>query len=369
MTHYRLAIFDFDGTLADSLPWFRASFQDMITRFDLAPVRDDEVEGLRGMSAREIMARLNVSMWQLPAIVSDMRKRKLAAASETSLFAGIPAMLSDLQRLGIKTAIVSSDSEASVRQVLGPATSLITSFDCGAAIFGKHWKFRRVARRLGTEPADTICIGDEIRDIEAAKAADMDSGAVAWGYALPTALQAAGPTHLFNSIEEMMQRLTLTTYCVAECPLDSSANYLVIPRGHRTRCSWPFKLRTSTNSATFQPIGSIGYSSTLRASYNNVTCGVKFVLASRLNPLRVIAAPSICRNDCSLCNPFSPIRTNGRLPSRPRKLAVRSNETSNGSVRTSMAASHAAQSWPSGNPLRANSEMCSRSGAMSLPSK
>ena len=35
--------------------------------------------------------------------------------------------------------------------------------------------------------------------------------AVAWGYALPGALQAAGPTHLFNSIEEMMQRLTATT--------------------------------------------------------------------------------------------------------------------------------------------------------------
>ena len=207
MTRYRLAIFDFDGTLADSLPWFRASFQDMIARFDLAPIRDDEVEGLRGMSAREIMSRLNVSMWQLPAIVSDMRKRKLAAASETSLFAGIPAMLSDLQRLGTKTAVVSSDSEASVRQVLGPATSLITRFDCGAAIFGKHWKFRRVARQLEAEPADTICIGDEIRDIEAARAAGMDSGAVAWGYALPAALQAAGPTHLFNSIEEMTQRL------------------------------------------------------------------------------------------------------------------------------------------------------------------
>ena len=210
MTRYRLAIFDFDGTLADSLPWFRASFQDMITRFDLAPVRDDEVEGLRGLSGREIMARLNVSMWQLPAIVSDMRKRKLAAASEISLFSGIPAMLTELQRLGIKSAIVSSDSEASVRQVLGAANSLITCLDCGAELFGKHWKFRRVARRLGTEPADTICIGDEIRDIEAAKAAGMDSGAVAWGYALPSALQAARPTHLFNSIEEMMQRLAVT---------------------------------------------------------------------------------------------------------------------------------------------------------------
>ena len=209
MTLYRLAIFDFDGTLADSLPWFRASFHDVIARFDLTPISADELEGLRGLTAREIMARLNVSMWQLPAIVSDIRKRKLAAASETPLFSGIPAMLADVQRLGIKTAIVSSDSEASVRQVLGPNAALISGFDCGAAVFGKHRKFRRVARRLGAKPSETICIGDEIRDIEAARAAGMDSGAVAWGYALPAALQAAGPTHLFNSIEEMMQRLAV----------------------------------------------------------------------------------------------------------------------------------------------------------------
>lgn len=205
---YELVIFDFDGTLADSLPWFRASFQDMIARFDLAPVRDDEVEGLRGLSAREIMARLDVSMWQLPAIVSDMRKRKLAAASGISLFEEIPAMLDELQRKHIKTAIVSSDSEASVRQVLGPTAARIDRFDCGAAMFGKHRKFRRVARKLGAKPSETVCIGDELRDIDAAKAAGMDSGAVAWGYALPGALQAARPTYLFNSIEEMTQRLS-----------------------------------------------------------------------------------------------------------------------------------------------------------------
>ena len=97
MTRYRLAIFDFDGT-GQLPPWFRASFHDTVARFDLAPVSSEELEGMRGLSAREIMARLKVSMWQLPAIVSDMRKRKLAAASETSLFAGIPAMLTDLQR-------------------------------------------------------------------------------------------------------------------------------------------------------------------------------------------------------------------------------------------------------------------------------
>ena len=70
----------------------------MVARFNLTPVPAEEMEGLRHLTAREIMARLNVSKWQLPAIVSDMRKRKLAAASEISLFKGIPAMLTDLQR-------------------------------------------------------------------------------------------------------------------------------------------------------------------------------------------------------------------------------------------------------------------------------
>ena len=207
MPRYRLAIFDFDGTLADSLPWLRASFQDMIARFDLAPVGADEIEGLRMMSARQIMARLNVPMWRLPIIVSDMRKRKLAAAGEISLFDGVAALLADLQRLGIHTAIVSSDGEESVRRVLGPTASLISRFDCGAAIFGKHRKFRRMARHFEIAPADTICIGDEIRDIEAARAAGMDAGAVAWGYAFPAALRAAGPTYLFNSMAEITQRL------------------------------------------------------------------------------------------------------------------------------------------------------------------
>src|SRR4051812_17931062 len=128
MPRYRLAIFDFDGTLANSLPWFRASFQDMIARFDLAPVGDHEIEGLRMMTARQIMARLNVPMWRLPVIVNDMRKRKLAVADKTPLFDGVGTLLVELHRLDIRTAIVSSDGEESVRRVLGSTASLISHF-------------------------------------------------------------------------------------------------------------------------------------------------------------------------------------------------------------------------------------------------
>ncbi|MBR1246596.1 HAD-IA family hydrolase [Bradyrhizobium sp. AUGA SZCCT0169] len=209
MPRYRLAIFDFDGTLADSLPWFRTVFQDLIAKFDLAPVSAEELEGLRGRSGREIIARLNMPMWKLPAISRDMRRRKLAAANQISLFDGVPQLLADLRNIGIHAAIVSSDSEASVRQVLGPSAALIARFDCGASLFGKHHKFKRVARQLGTSPSEVLCIGDELRDIEAARAAGMDSGAVAWGYALPAALQAARPTHFFHTFEEIKQEFAI----------------------------------------------------------------------------------------------------------------------------------------------------------------
>jgi phosphoglycolate phosphatase len=208
MPRYRLAIFDFDGTLADSLPWFRTIFHDLSAKFDLAPVSAAELEGLRGRSGREIIARLNMPMWKLPAISRDMRRRKLAAADQISLFDGVPELLAELKNQGVHTAIVSSDSEASVRQVLGPAAALIARFDCGASLFGKHHKFKRVARYFGTKPSEVLCIGDELRDIEAATAAGMDSAAVAWGYALPATLQAAGPTHFVHTLEEIKQRLS-----------------------------------------------------------------------------------------------------------------------------------------------------------------
>ncbi len=52
MTRYRLAIFDFDGTLADSLPWFRSSFQETIARFGLAPVSPEKLEAMRSTRSR-----------------------------------------------------------------------------------------------------------------------------------------------------------------------------------------------------------------------------------------------------------------------------------------------------------------------------
>ena len=132
---------------------------------------------------------------------------KAEATSEISLFDGVEAMLRTLAGNGVQLALVTSDSEANGREKLGEAAALFSHFDCSASLFGKPAKFRRVIRRAGVEPARVISIGDEVRDIEAARAVGIACGAVCWGYAAPAALRAHAPDHTFEQLDEIVRAL------------------------------------------------------------------------------------------------------------------------------------------------------------------
>ena len=200
----RLVIFDFDGTLADSFPWFRSVLNAVGARHGLRPVGPEEVEALRLLSTREILASLRVPPWKLPALTRDLRALKAAAAADIPLFPGVPAMLAGLAAGGARVAIASSDSEASIRATLGPAAAPVSHIASGAALFGKAALLRRVLRTLAVPAAEAIYIGDETRDAEAAAKAGLAFGAVTWGYAAPAALLARAPARVFGAPAEIL---------------------------------------------------------------------------------------------------------------------------------------------------------------------
>ena len=80
-------------------------------------------------------------------------------------------------------------------------------YDCTAALFGKPSRFRRVLKRARIDAAQAIAIGDETRDIEAARANGMACGAVTWGYAAPGALRARQPDLVFTEIADIPRAL------------------------------------------------------------------------------------------------------------------------------------------------------------------
>lgn len=200
---YRLALFDFDGTLADSFPWFQGAYNAAAGRFGLKTIDPSEAEALRGLSSREILKRLETPIWKMPALARHMRALKAEAAASIPLFEGAPEALAALKAAGLRLAIVSSDSEPSIRTTLGRAADLIDHYDCSASLFGKAPKIRAVLRASGVAAREAIYVGDETRDAEAANKAGVAFGAVAWGYATRQALVTAGAATVFNRVEDL----------------------------------------------------------------------------------------------------------------------------------------------------------------------
>ncbi len=197
MARYRLVVFDFDGTLADSWPWLMENLAGIAERHRLRKVDPAEIETLRGRPSREVVRHFGVRFWQMPFIARDMRKRVAAAADTIPMFDGVPGLLRDVAAAGAIIAVVTSNGEETVRRVLGPSASLVDHFVCGIAMFGKARKFDRLRRKLGLQRSDVLCVGDEVRDIDAARAAGLAAGAVLWGYANAQALAAAKPDFTF----------------------------------------------------------------------------------------------------------------------------------------------------------------------------
>jgi phosphoglycolate phosphatase len=205
---YRLAIFDFDGTLADTSRWFVGALNDAADQFGFGRVSGHELEALRALDNRAIVARLGVPMWKMPIIARHIRARAVADCSGMRLFDGIGDMLRRCREADVALAIVSSNAEATVRRVLGPDLGpLVDHYACSVSLFGKAARIKRVASRACIPPAQVIAIGDEVRDIEAASAAGVASGAVAWGYAAPDLLRSRAPDLFFESVDDIVRVL------------------------------------------------------------------------------------------------------------------------------------------------------------------
>ena len=207
---YKLVIFDFDGTLADSFPWFIKALNKAADKFHFRHCDESEAEHLRSLDIKAIMKKLKISFWKAPMIVAYMRSNMTKDIANMKLFEGISTLLEYLAGKELILALVTTNSHENVIKVLGEKNaSLFQHYECGVDVFGKSHKFKKILAKTRLTSEEAICIGDEIRDVEAAKQAGIDSGAVSWGYTTFEALQKYSPTKLFTTIEEIYEKVLL----------------------------------------------------------------------------------------------------------------------------------------------------------------
>jgi phosphoglycolate phosphatase len=205
---YKLVIFDFDGTLADSFPWFIHRVNSVATKYRFKQIEEAEIEKLRGYGARQVVKHLGIPWWKIPLIANHMRRMVAQATGEILPFPGVDQLLNRLSEAGLTLALVTSNSRANVRQVLGEENfALLRYVECDVSLFGKRARFRKILKQSGVRSGEAICIGDEIRDLEAANQEHIAFGAVAWGFTNVDAFHAHAPTELFMQIDDIIEKL------------------------------------------------------------------------------------------------------------------------------------------------------------------
>ena len=204
---YRLAIFDFDGTLADSLAHAVAIFRRLAPTLGLKPF--DDVAAARAMPARQLMKKLGVSYFRLPRLMRAFQAAAAEGAENLQLQPGIAEMLALLHERGIRLGILSSNSEENIRACLRThGVEQYFEFIFGyPKLFGKARALRRILKAEKIPREEVIYIGDELRDLEAAKKARIDCAAVSWGWHVPEMLEEAKPTAMLRTPADLLELL------------------------------------------------------------------------------------------------------------------------------------------------------------------
>jgi phosphoglycolate phosphatase len=203
---YKLAIFDFDGTLADTFPFFVSVFNQLADEYNFKKIDLELVDNYRHYDAKQMMELVGMPKWQLPIVGKRFMSLMKTSADSIKLFDGISETLEQLADRGVVIAVVSSNSYENVSQILGDKTAkLVSNFDCGMSIFGKAGRLEKVLKLNKLKASDAIYIGDQVTDLEAAHKKSIAFGAVAWGYATVESLEAHNPSDVFRNPHDLMR--------------------------------------------------------------------------------------------------------------------------------------------------------------------
>jgi phosphoglycolate phosphatase-like HAD superfamily hydrolase len=200
-------IFDFDGTIADSFEYV-AGFLERHVR-NTHPLTETEKQKLRGMTMREMAAHLGSPAWKLPWLFIIGRRAMGKAIYDVPVFAGMGKVIEQLHAEGHELMIVSSNNNRNIKRSLKQhhLYKYFTDIYGNAGFFGKRRAIRSILWRNSLQAKDTVYIGDEARDVVAAKAANVRSIAASWGFDKAEILASHGPTAIAHTPQDIVRIL------------------------------------------------------------------------------------------------------------------------------------------------------------------
>ncbi|MFT4175568.1 MAG: HAD hydrolase-like protein [Luteolibacter sp.] len=206
---YRTLIFDFDGTIADTLEETRRLYNLMAADYGLRPVAEDEIDDMRHFTLKELIKHLKIPSRRVPTLLARGTSLMRGNIDALQLIPGMDEVLRQLRPHADSLGILTSNATANVEAFL-EKYHLRREFDfisTTSKLTSKARHLKSLRRQYGLKPREILYIGDELRDVKASQKADIPVAAVSWGFNSHEALAAQKPTYLFDSPHQLLSLL------------------------------------------------------------------------------------------------------------------------------------------------------------------
>lgn len=213
---FRLLVFDWDGTLADSAMIIVDAIQAACRDMSIPEPTEAMARYVIGLGMREAISHVAPDLPESEHAQFSERYRAhyFAGDAEIPLFAGIAELLDSLAERGHLLAVATGKSRMGLDRAL-QRSRLTHRFDatrCGDEGFPKPHPDMLLAlmERLDTRPDETLMIGDTVHDLELAKNARTQAVGVSYGAHALAELRALQPLGVMDSVAEL--RVWLDTH-------------------------------------------------------------------------------------------------------------------------------------------------------------
>jgi|YelNatPaOPRAMG01_1025707.scaffolds.fasta_scaffold163205_1 phosphoglycolate phosphatase len=200
---YAFVLWDFDGTLADTFAFMVSAYNVLAARRGFR--RIDDPEAVRNLSPLAFVRTLGIPLMRGPSLLTGVLAAIRRDMPNVRLFAGLPEALDAFGQAGCRMSILSSNSRDNILTCLH-ANGVASCFESVVGyrrIFGKGEGIRRFLKGRLAPGERAVYVGDEVRDIVAARKAGVDAAVVTWGYNTRQLLAKHAPDYLIERPEQL----------------------------------------------------------------------------------------------------------------------------------------------------------------------
>ena len=210
---YKYILFDFDGTVFDTVEGITKSARYAINKFGL----DAELDELRCFAGPPLVDKFmevyDFTREQAEQATLYFKERyKPIGLYECRVFPGIKELLEKLRAAGFILGIATSKPQPLAEELLeGEKMIELFHYISGSTGLGnndtKESVLRRAMEALGADLDNSVLIGDTKYDVIGAKAVGIDCVGVRFGYAAEGELEAAGAKYIVEDMAELEKLL------------------------------------------------------------------------------------------------------------------------------------------------------------------